>query len=279
MPIPKRLYHYTSRESLLEGILPANRLRVGSLQFTNDPRENRPQGLAVFTRMQAETDQTRMDNALVRVQREFARILFKEWHVLCLTMTANVELPQGGFNKDIVERFRNGWARARMWAQYSNNHTGACLELDGSRLFESLKKSLTDEETIYHGPVEYTDGKSDELWAYQLDAIRNQPGIEAWTDELTTTLIRTHCKTHFDKLFLRKFNDWSAESEYRFLVNSARPSPLDIDLSGVLLDVIVGSEFHKGYVPSVKHFCKELKVSMSRLGWQARRPVREVLPI
>ena len=50
--------------------------------------------------------------------------------------------------------FDCSWARPRMWEQYGDNHTGACLLFDRGRLEATLMNDV-GEERLYVGGVTY----------------------------------------------------------------------------------------------------------------------------
>ena len=49
IPIPEELFHYTTRVAALEYILPTQRIRLGLLGKTNDPREMKDWGFLVMS--------------------------------------------------------------------------------------------------------------------------------------------------------------------------------------------------------------------------------------
>jgi len=119
-----KLFHYTSRAKALEHILPTGRLRFGRLPRTHDPREFAPVwfGIAGFV---GEDDEltTRSPFELIEEAQDLLR---GSVHVLCFTED---QPSRSGLHRG----YGNGPLRARMWAQYSDNHTGVCLCFDGDR--------------------------------------------------------------------------------------------------------------------------------------------------
>jgi len=257
---PFLLYHYTTKNILIEYIFEDYSLKIGSFKNTNDPKENKFSSLCMPIG----------HHNFVKAQNIFEHIRFNEWNVLCLTMdyeskdTAKID----NHLKDKFDSFNRGSAHARMWSHYAENHTGVCLVLDGNALFEGVNKCLSPGEEVYCGPINYENVSSRDFKAYEL--VTTEAELESITEENLQELIRNHVRRFYDQLFLTKFLDWSSENEYRFLINNIRPGNKYLSLEGALKKVILGSDFHPNYFPSVTSVCERKNIPVYKVDWQNR---------
>ena len=119
-------FHYTTREAAFDSILPDGQLRLSPAHLVNDPLESNPAflgaefGLSDNPEVDYENQVAAME-AGTRLQQ-----LRRHSKVLSLTIDA------AGHEGD-AEVFGRGYARARMWQQYAENHQGVCLMLGASR--------------------------------------------------------------------------------------------------------------------------------------------------
>lgn len=142
-----KLFHYTSRDAALEHILPTARLRFGRLPRTNDPREFGEIWFPIAGRVGDDEPLTaRSPFKLIEEANEHLR---RSVHVLCLTEDRPSRWEQR-------HGYGNGPRRARMWAQYSDNHAGVCLCFDRQRLIDAAHDQLeTDGRSVIDGPLNY----------------------------------------------------------------------------------------------------------------------------
>ena len=121
------VYHYTSRDVGLQHILGEQRLRLGLLKNTNDPRENRTWsfGISGTDLPEPTTEEERRES----VQRTFEiceqapKIIQENCKVLCATMDDPSYAPYADGHTDA----KRGYGHSRMWAQYGELHKGICL--------------------------------------------------------------------------------------------------------------------------------------------------------
>jgi hypothetical protein len=255
MATPK-LFHYTRPDAALEHILPSGRLRFGHLPSTNDPREFAPVWSAVAGFVGDEPLTTRSPFELIE---EASELLRGSVHLLCLTE----DRPSPWKTK---YGYGNGPRRARMWAQYSANHTGVCLCFDRQRLIDAAHDQLETgpDRTVLDRPVRYLNENEAPrgLTLIQPEAERDLPAyIEAMVEQ----------NPH--DLFFTKDWDWSSETEYRFLLRGATKEEESIDVREALEAVIVGPKFHPVYRPGLYKLCEELEVKALEIQWEMGPPV------
>jgi Protein of unknown function (DUF2971) len=199
MASPK-LLHYTSRDKAMEHILPTARFRFGRLPRTNDPREFAPVWPGIAGSVGK--DEPLTAGGPFELIEEFSELLRGSVHLLCLTE----DRPSPWKNR---YGYGNGPCRARMWAQYSANHTGVCLCFDQQRLIDAAHDQLQTDSgrTVINRPVRYLKENEppEPLTLLQPHAERDLPAfVEAMVEQ------------NPQGLFFTKDWDWCSESEYRF---------------------------------------------------------------
>ena len=137
------LSHYTDAAAVFEHILPEHRLRMSPYRKMRDPVESQD----VMPVISWFGDRPGEDVA--------------PWAVLADVKTARDAMRVLAFSRDAGDgaglrhpAFDCSWARPRMWEQYSDNHTGACLLFDRGRLEATLRNDLGPSR-VYIGDVDY----------------------------------------------------------------------------------------------------------------------------
>lgn len=273
MNIPERLYHYTTREKALEHILPSKRIWLNSLGRTNDPRETEPWNMSMGG---APGDPNPLsDGDMSQAAEAYNRIRLNEWLVLCLSRD-HPDLSDDP-SKQYLANFQRGYARARMWAHYAENHRGICLEFHGPSLHEAIIGAAGGSSSVFHGTVTY----GDELNMHRIAAL-GEAAFHLYHPNLSGFAsieegVRAHILRHYRRWFLEKSADWGSEIEFRWLVHRAAAHQLEVDITKTLRTVIVSVDFPTVYEPSVRQLCNQLGIGLDRMVWQNRVPTREPL--
>lgn len=215
------LAHYTKKETLIEHILPKNRLLLNELHKTNDPVESK-KSLSKYTKVHMADFILDMPGA----QRE-------SW-----------ELKNGyeklvhsiSFSRDA--RTKKAYFLPAMWAHYGQNHKGVCLVFDKKVLRKLFERSFGNKKAkpsimAYRG-VDFSELKKER-------------------DESPEQFFLKHAK----KLFFKKDSDWRAESEYRFVVVNPTKEADDgkcylENMDQALVAIVVGLDFDANYLPSIE---------------------------
>lgn len=249
---------YTKGETL-NLILSGRKIRFGLLGTTNDPKETKLRqanfisiGVQYYDR-----------NVEAQAREEFNRISSQEWKVLCTTRSLQNRKYKDSNKNFLMSKFRYGYNRPRMWAQYAENHSGACLVFDGKKLNNNILSAIDENSRLFKGSVDYENYSSHfprpieklELLAKSRDSIK------------FSETIRSHYFHHYCHYFLSKFPDWKSESEYRWLIHNTINEYIFIDIVGALKMVLVGADFPKTAEASVIDICKELKVDVNKMSW------------
>lgn len=125
----KFVYHYTSAETARDFILKSWKLRLNTLEATNDPRESKAWEFDFWTSGKHDLGSYDMQ----QVSAWFSNVLKSRARLACFVCD---KTPlTGDHTQDILLR---GLARARMWAQYADKHRGVCLVFDKARLIEAV---------------------------------------------------------------------------------------------------------------------------------------------
>jgi hypothetical protein len=251
-----KLFHYTKPDAALEHILPTGLLRFGRLPRTNDPREFGEIWFPIAGFVG--DDEPLTARSPFELIEEANELLRGSVHVLCLTEDRPSRWKQ-------EHGYGNGPRRARMWAQYSENHTGVCLCFDRQRLIDAAHTQLQTDpgRSVIHGPVSYLgeDEYPEKPTLLQPQAEQNlRAFIEAMVDNNPQ-----------DQFFTKDW-DLSSETEYRFLLRGNTKEEEFIDIREALEAVIVGPRFHPVYRPGLYKLCEERGVKAMEIQWEMGPP-------
>src|SRR5450759_3642880 len=137
------LYHYTSAEIALDNILAQSQLRLGLVEWMNDPREARPR----YPNLQRPDGVP--DDGVEDLWEEADRLMRRAAKVACFTL--DYELPESALDQNALR----GYAHPALWAHYGGAHTGACLRFSRRALAERIEAVLGPRGQLFHGSVEY----------------------------------------------------------------------------------------------------------------------------
>lgn len=227
---PKVLYHYTTIQKAIEGILPNFSLFMNSISHMNDPTEN----------LLHESDPFKFQKSPLRnydPMKMFSADFFRyETKITCFTI-----------NKDFEKDVTVGFKLQRMWAQYGGGNTGICLEIDYNTFIEENKAIISDLNII------------DDFVSYNDNTLKLLPTIKSGMAEIND-LTYENCKNVWldfkkDNLkirerFFTKNTDWKDEREYRFLV-FIKGGNKTLSIRSSLRKVYTGVHFSKHYLPSL----------------------------
>ena len=169
-------------------------------------------------------------------QRATDRYLRRGARLACFTL----DRPRSG-DATPGTLFHRGWARARMWEQYADHHSGACL------VFKRQELELVDEhrphgngDLFTYGGVTYQDQALTVPlpWTDVVDQ-----GIEAVLDDFQ---IRKDAAKH---LYTTKNTDWESEQEFRIVhvqwdvPDEKMDVPISIPFEASLEAIVLGEHF------------------------------------
>ena len=236
----QKLYHYTTATTLAK-ILDSGALRMDPYSRTNDPREQK-EWVPLFTmppgpeRPPEKYLATSADDARA-AELATDRYLRRGARLACFTLDR-----QRAQNATAGTLFHRGWARARMWEQYSGRHTGACLVFERSELVRLVDEHLPhgDGDLFSCGSVTYDDqALTIPLpWMEVVDQ-----GIDAVLDDFQVR------KGAADQLYFTKNTDWRSEEEFRIVCvqwnvsDEEEDQPITVPYESSLLAIVLGEHF------------------------------------
>ena len=257
----KWLYHYTSRETALEHILNNGKIRLNSFSELNDPREAKEW---MFS-MSSSIDNSPEHNDFFDMQIKSTEYVKNRCKVLCMVqddVRARINSPDYFFHR--------GFSRPRMWAQYSNNHSGVCLIFERDSLEKTIRTELSTQGDIYFGEVEYENMHRDEVDAFHLEY-----------DTIVNSSLEQHLdakvKQYYRQYFFTKLEDWSSENEWRCVLRGDNTIPEFVSIDNSLCGIVIGGEFSRVYIPSITPFAEQYSVDIAQMHWRNGHPT--VLPL
>jgi len=229
------LFHYTTVATALKHILANRQLRLGSPTNTNDPFESEPHSVGL-------TGEAQPVEAMFPLFQLAGRLFRDRCRLACLTRS-------GPNSWSSAPGFGNGFMRARMWAQYADNHAGVCLAFDQSRLVEAAQACERPGVRLYKAPVRYrTEEQREMVLQLPIDQIVDRP--EKLASELFPSVVAG--------LYFSKAWDWATESEYRLLLEDGVDDFEYLDVSRALTGVFGGWRVPNDAVEEPCGLCPEL---------------------
>lgn len=169
--------------------------------------------------------------------------------------------------EDIISAiYERGHSRPRMWAQYGENYSGACLVFDRAKLDAAIRTdSKTVGCTVHAGKVEYRnptvvpDLSKPNALTIHLDEIRRL-GLNA--------AVEAHVSRHMKDLFFLKARDWEQEREYRWIVSGQNNEDLYINIESALIGIALGDRFPDDIKRKVGLYAESRPVHIAVMNWQ-----------
>jgi len=249
--------HYTRTEIALDLILKNNSLRLGPFSATNDPRETKTWGFAIGASRERPSADV---EALANRNADFDRILKHGCKILCVSEDA-----ANTWKQNVAGRC---FGKVRMWAQYTDNHTGVCLIFDKEALDQTLKSTLRSRGMLMSGPVKYRDfwddiGSTD--WIAHMDAFMLSANDIA--SRGLENVLRSARNKHIQTFFFQKSKDWESETEYRWILLGEMDEPEFVPLDDSLRAILLGIDFPQHRLAEVHSYCRQYQAHLSRIVW------------
>jgi hypothetical protein len=256
------LYHYTRADTALEHILKGRTLQLGSYIGTNDPKETKIWEFDLGTNENRDLGRYNM----AELSEWLSSRLKGKAKVACFSMDG--EDLTGDHTQDI---FKRGFCKPRMWAQYADNHSGVCLVFDLEKLSKRIVSEFSAENLFFYGPVKYTNRQivrnlydpDDQQYTINVDYLE-KVGREAY--------VEAHLRTHYQRLFFEKMEDWKDESEWRYVVFSQTEGNLYIDFEGSLVGIMYGANTTEENVQSIMELTESWGLRHMGLKWKNCSP-------
>ena len=254
--LTQHLYHYTSAEAAVFGILNSGSLRLSPFESTNDLWESRP----TYFSLSAHDDDVEVSRSqeVTALWEEIDRHVRVNAKVACLTQ--DWELPEQVMDRDALR----GWAHLSLWAHYGGGHAGVCLRFDREQLAQALVASSTGDAQVFHGPVTYRSvSVGPGPHGIDIGQVR-EFGVDA--------VAIAYAARHAPSIFFRKHLDWANESEYRLVRLDQSPLHFDLRIESALTGVVLGDRFPEHRLPALLHvLSKYPNVEVFRTTFHNRR--------
>ena len=228
----KYLYHYTSKEILIEFILPTLNLKLNFLKNTNDPKEKKMSTKFAIKNIQFAGEYIELGGRLMEM-------VDKKLKVCCFS---------GDYLKDGDKHF--GYQLVRMWATYGCNHQGVCLVIDKEKFIE---ENDIDGINSFLKEINYNSSASNQIYK---ESRKLNTNYEQAAEELLSY--------NFDRIFFTKHHDWLTENEIRFVTNLNRKF---CTIENSLTKIILGMDFNLKYRPSISEQLKKRKIQIQRINY------------
>ena len=209
----EKIYHYTTIKKA-DLILSGMKLKLGTLDKTNDPKENHD-----FT-FSIQFDSNKDGNKTWKEASEYySPLLRKDCKLLCFSVNSN-------------DMF--GYGYSRLWDHYAGKHKGVCLEFDKSK-FEIYNKDVVKKK--YFNKIKYNGL---ELLKYNrrkmIDYIEMKKTGEA-------AYIKKFKHKYLKYLYFTKTKEWESENELR-LINFSN-TPIYCNIENSLVCIYKGLKYKK----------------------------------
>lgn len=252
------VYHYTKADTAVDHILKNQTLRFNTFQGVNDPRENKDWQFTLHTDHSCEDFSLEAGHdfskqASVVLKNKVKMICFSTDAAQSVEMTANNIL------------FR-GFSKPAMWHHYANEHDGICLMFDRKKLDVAFRRHLAS-DGLFCGAVQYSNSGF-------LPRLSGGPfvldisGMKSLDAEKCLPSIKRHLHRYHKDLFFRKLNDWSNESEYRWIYFDSTEVPKDVYYHQALVGILVGDKVSSETIKAIDNYSKEHKVCYQQIAWQ-----------
>ena len=244
------LFHYTGKQTVIEKILLNKTLRFGHFSGTNDPQEYRQKLTgAIGWGWDKNSDQ-------VGEAMHYLKVLFHRNSKFLSFCTNQFE--------DGVP-LESGLLKSRMWAQYGDNHEGACLILSKEKLIASLEEQKQEHEVFLNSAITYIDPGNE---SEPILKVNQSDFADKSSDEIAVNFFLKNS----DKYLFRKQQDYRDECEHRIVnvnkdVCAAANGDVFVSIKEALKGVVFGDRFPEVYAPTISELLKELHIVPKRLAW------------
>ncbi|PRA09856.1 hypothetical protein CQ010_16530 [Arthrobacter sp. MYb211] len=228
------LYHYTSSDAAILGILANRSIRMSPFQGTNDLWESRP----LWPNLEGELRHNEIPaDGYYSIWEDIDRYIRGYSKVACFTQ--DWELPDSLMHSDALR----GWAHLSLWAHYGAGHTGVCLRFDRDRLVAAFEAAQENATHQFYGPVRYRRAE----FGVGPHGISLEQAEEFGIDAVALR----YAHVHRDRVFFRKHADWASESEFRLVRTDLSTEPHYFDISKALTGVVLGDAFPNDRIPAL----------------------------
>lgn len=214
------LYHFTTKEILIEHILPTLNLKLNFLKNTNDPKEK-------LMSTKFAINKVKFPGEYLELYDRFQKMIDDEYRIAC-------------FSSDYMFNSKrySGFQLVRMWATYGDNHKGVCLVIDKQKFAD---ENLKDSKTTHLQKVDYYAEPSNKI-----SKVSNNQIADIELDRIADF--------SYNRIFFTKHHDWRTENEIRFL---SKGNEGYCSIKKSFVKIILGMDFDSRYVPAITNQIKK----------------------
>jgi len=253
------IFHYTKASTALENILFNKQFKPSIFRDTNDPEEY---GFKMFGAVGWSLPEHFFE--LLQKAHPFVdKIIRFQFRVMCFCSNLQPSILLDT-NKTVIDKYadRLGWAKARMWSQYGENHFGICLVFSRRLLEEYIDSVMSNKMYFNCRFVQYSQKKRN-LMSIEGNRLLDM-GIEKYAMQFVLTNIID--------LFFIKYIDYRDESEYRAVIYDPGGDMEYIPIIDYVKGVVVGDRTPKVYYPLIQFLCKRLNIECKQIYWERGVP-------
>lgn len=261
---PQTLYHFTKADTAIRKILPSLSLRMNKLGNMNDPKEN----LRHITDFDDNIKDTLSYNEISSDEYVIALKISNE--TILVSFSIDKEIITDGIKHKI-----EGSQLQRMWAQYADNNTGLCIEIDYEEFinenFSQISEFDIKDEKVNYNNFQF-QGSPTPLYGklHIEDKINESVCLCDFWKKLQSS------EKFVNERFFTKNKDWEGESEYRFLTFHKSSEEILLSFKKSIRRLILGVNFSKHYLPSIFEYIPKEKVFGLRLDFEGNFEIRKI---
>lgn len=232
-----KIYHFTKLNTAIEFILPKKQLRTSSLHKMNDPKESQPWAFGgINLNYEGWYPENYSEETHIDTTYNFGNDIKSNVQIICFVK----DKPEKGFLNEI------------MWAHYSDNHQGICLEIDRNIFIKENFEQLTESK---FEPVSY--GQHENPFIFGDHSLNKEENIKKIIE------------AKYKELFLRKSKYWKRENEERLIMFTNKQHYLSIENS--LTGIYFGLDMCIHYLPSIIRLINKQQTKLFDLYFENNR--------
>jgi len=253
------IYHYTRMAVAKDLILKNGTLRMGNLRQANDPKESKTWEFNLSTYENRNLSSYKQSDLSKRLSDKFKD------HARVISFCRDVGPLTGDHLQEIAQR---GFAKPRMWAQYSGLHSGVCLVFDRERLTRHVTTACAGAIHLYAGNITYRDrtiapNLDEGDYFINIDHLERH-GFDAYW--------KFHLHAYRGRLLFEKMQDWKDEREFRFVAVFEDAREVYINYQDGLIGVVFGDSAVEKDVEEIIQMLLPTKVEFMGLRWKNCSP-------
>ncbi len=242
--------HYTSLDKCFNLILKQKQILLNNIYKSNDPFENHKYHFKLPHKYLTENNnnteiewpQIIYDNFKKSLNSEISDILKENIKISCFCNTENNEpynLP-------------------RMWEQYGDSHSGACLLFKKDKIIQKMKNKYRD--FCRCDKIKYSLNTIEQYLTIQKNHIKD--------NKIISNEYKKYIRLNKYEIFYLKNKDWQSESEFRILVEDNKCEETYIDISDCLFGIIVGYKVSNESTIPISIIAKKYNIPIFKAKWK-----------